>query len=153
MSDAKNKKVVVYQGNGWSLIKTKKSRFLYVVAHDPGKDRLYKSTGTAHIGEAKGIAAALYREYLKEAKREQVKQEQLDQPKVGEDFWAKYIALEEAKKQTGDLDGSTFKRKINAWERVAYYWSSLEPKDFTPQNFILFSADFGKAFPWMLFSK
>lgn len=137
----------VFHGNGWTLVKLDRSPFYYVVSHEKGKDRLSKSTGSAHIGEAKKLAAELHRAYLLQAKRETVAQNRLDSPKILEDAWAKYLSLEKAKITTGDLDESTFVRKVNAWERMEYFWGSEKLEFLNQSNFILFSAEHEHKYP------
>lgn len=138
----KQKAKVVYSGNGWSLLSVPGSKNYYVVAHIAGKPRLYASTRKSHIGEAKAVAKRLYTDYLLQEIADEAQQKTIDEPKIGEDFWSKYIALERAKFITGEHGEETFRRKENIWKRIGYYWAALEAKDFTLNNYTLFCADF-----------
>ena len=145
MSEAKSK--TVYKGNGFTLVKRDNSPNLLVVAHEQGKDRLYRSTGTSQVGPAKAKAAELYRAYLLTAKREKVAQDRLDNPKILEDAWAKYISLENDKITTGDLDKLTLVRKVNAWQRMEYFWGALEVEKLAQNKFTEFAAVHEKKYP------
>lgn len=131
---------VIFEGQGYSILKLPTSPNLYVVASQSGKKRLYESLGTAQLMDAKKKAKERHREYVRD-----------DRGPIGnlliDDIWENYISVRDAELVTGSGDEATVTRAKNAYKRFQFWWGHRDPSELTTDNFKLFAADFEKIHP------